>query len=352
MALANIPQSKWGSGTGRQVILKNDFAYIENALLELMELLQLPDMVWVDNTEIKVQATSDCKARVMLAGFPSPMHLALMVHGGLSDGKYRENSVDVSMDFDTPAHFWGNEKANQWYVVYATAAGVDTTFALKAMPLMRYSSQASQVITLRNNANGADIGYGFTTNELQNGKLLFLTGASRGLVRTISANNNDNGTGGTITYTGGALSLSQGDWFVVLPPGINFRYLGMILNNASGNIQKFHQRGRCWRWVVPVALASGALNGFQVVNLDLKAPLTARVVHGLAHADYGSTLKYADSYDGTNYNQVIHIAYPGAGFKSTGAAAPFSFVPLVNHTIYIENENTTNQNYLVTGWEE
>ena len=73
----------------------------------------------------------------------------------------------LSMDFDTSSHFWGNEKSNQWYVIYATAADVDTTFALKAMPLMRYSSQGSQVITLRNNANGADIGYGFTTDELQ-----------------------------------------------------------------------------------------------------------------------------------------------------------------------------------------
>ena len=349
--LSNIPQSKWGSGTGRQVILKDDFSYIEEALLELVELLRLPDLTWVDNTAVKVAATSDCKARVMLAGFPSPVHPALLVHGGLSDGKYRENSADVSMDFDTSSHFWGNEKINQWYVIYATAADVDTTFALKAMPLMRYSSQGSQVITLRNNANGADIGYGFTTDELQNSKILILTGTSKGLIRTISANNNDNATGGTVTYSGTALTMTQGDYFVVLP-NTNFRYFGMILNNNSGNIEQFYQKGRFFRWITPITLATGAINGFTITNLDVKVPITARQIHGLAHADYGNTLKFAVSYDGTNYNQLNHIAYPGAGFKSTGAAAPFSFVPLAGHTIYLDNENSASQNYLVTGWEE
>ncbi len=349
--LSNIPQRKWGSGTGRQVILKDDFAYIEDALLELMELLRLPDLMWVDNTQVKVAATADCKARVMLAGFPSPNHPLLLVHGGLTDGKYRENSADASMDFDTAANFYGSEKSNQWYVIYATAASVDTTFALKAMPLLRYASQGSQVITLRNNANGANIGYGFTTDELQNGKILILSGASKGLIRTITANNNNNTTGGTITYSGTALTMTQGDYFVVLP-NTNFRYLGLVLNNNSGNIEKFHQKGRSFRWVTPISLATGAINGFTAQALDLKAPITARQVHGLSHAAYGVTMKCAVSYDGTNYSQLLHIAYPGAGFKSTGAAAPFSFVPLADHTIYLDNENTASQNYLITGWDE
>jgi hypothetical protein len=349
--LSNIPQDKWDSGTGRQVILKTDFSYVEEAVLELVELLRLPDLAWVDNTAVKVPATSDCKARVMLAGFPSPIHPGLLVHGGLSDGKYRENSTDVSMDFDTSSHFWGNEKSDQWYVVYATAGNSDTSFALKAMPLMRFSSQLSQVITLRNNANGADIGYGFTTDELQNGKILVFTGTSKGLIRTITANNNDNTTGGTITYSGSTLTMTQGDYFVVLPY-TNFRYLGMVLNNSSGNIQQFYQKGRSFRWASPITLATGAINGWTAKALDLMAPVTARQVHGLAHADYGYTLKCAISYDGINHNQLFHIAFPGAGFKSTGAAAPFSFMPLANHTIYLDNENTTNQNCLITGWDE
>jgi hypothetical protein len=349
--LSNIPQDKWDSGTGRQVILKTDFSYVEEAVLELVELLRLPDLEWVDNTAIKVPATSDCKARVMLAGFPSPVHPGLLVHGGLSDGKYRENSTDAAMDFDTSSHFWGSEKSSQWYVIYATAGNLDTTFALKAMPLIRFSSQLSQVITLRNNANGADIGYGFTTDELQNGKILILTGTSRGLIRTVTANNNDNTTGGTVTYSGSVLTMTQGDYFVVLP-NTNFRYLGMVLNNGSGNIQQFYQKGRSFRWAAPVTLVTGAIDGFTAQTLDLKAPVTARQIHGMAHAAYGVELKYADSYDGTNYNQLIHIAYPGAGFKSTGAAAPFLFIPLTDHTIYLDNENTADQNYLVTGWEE
>ncbi len=351
MSLANLPQSKWGSGTGRQVILKNDFAYIEQAIIELAELINLPNLTWVDNTAVKVAATSDCKARVMMSGFPSPLHPALLVQGGLSDGKYRENATDVSMDFDTPAHFWGTEKSSQWYAIYAVAASIDTTFALKAMPLMRYSSQASQVITLRNNANTANIGYGFTTNELQNSKILVLTGASRGMIRTVTANNNDNSTGGTITYSGSALTMAQGDWFVVLP-NTNFRYLGMILNNSAGNIQAFEQKGRSWRWRTPITWVTGAVNGWTLKYLDLVAPVTAREVFGVAHADYGYTLKCALSHDGANWNQLIHVGYPGSGFKSTGAAMPCRFVPRPDHGIYVDNENTSGQNIVIVGWEE
>ena len=70
--------------------------------------------------------------------------------------------------------------------------------------------------------------------------LLILSGASRGLVRAITANNDDNGTGGTITYGGAALTLAQGDWVMVLP-ATNFRYLGMVFNDAAGNLAPFYQ---------------------------------------------------------------------------------------------------------------
>ena len=352
MSLAQLPQSKWWAGTGRQVILKNDFACIETAVLELAELLQVPGLAWVDNTAVQVAATPDCKARVLLAGFPSPLHPSLLVTGGLSDGKYRENSTDVVMDFDNPAHFWGTEKSNQWYAIYAVAAALDTTFALKAMPVLRFSAQVSQVITLLNNANTANIGYGFASNELQNGKILILTGASRGLLRTITANNNDNGSSGTITYTGSALTMATGDWFVVLPPGINFRYLGMIFNNSSGNIQPFGQRGRSWRWRAPLTWLTGAVNGWNLKNLDLVAPVTARVVHAAAHADYGYSLKWAFSQDGISWNQLVHAGYPGSGFKGTGAAVPCSLLPGPDHSIYVDNENTAGQNLAIIGWEE
>ncbi|MGQ9919856.1 MAG: hypothetical protein ACUVRZ_00845 [Desulfobacca sp.] len=334
------------------MILKNDFAFIETAILELAELPQVPGLSWVDNSAVQVEATPDCKARVLLAGFPSPLHAGLLVTGGLSDGKYRENAATVMMDFDNPAHSWGTEKSNQWYVIYAVAAAVDTTFSLKAMPLMRCAAQAAQVITLRNNANTANIGYGFASNELQNGKILVLTGAARGLLRTITANNNDNGTGGTITYTGSTLSLAAGDWFVVLPSGVSCRYLGMIFNNSAGNIQPFKRQGRSWRWQGPLTWLTGAVNGWTLENLDLVAPLTARVVHAVAHADYGYTLKWAFSHDGNTWNQLVHAGYPGSGFKGSGAAVPCSFVPRPDHSIYVDNENTAGQHLAIVGWEE
>jgi len=352
MGLANIPQAKWGAGTGRQVILKTDFAYIEAAILELAQLLQAPSLQWVDNATVKVAATPDCKARLLFSGFPAPGQPGLLVSGGLSDGKYRESATDVTMTFNNPAHFWGHEKSNQWYVIYAVAADSDTSFALKAMPLLRVSSQSAQVITFRNNGNSADIGYGFVSDELRDGKILVLTGSATGLIRTVTANNNDDGSAGTLTYSGSALNLAQGDWFVVLPPGVNCRYLGMIFNNAAGNIQAFQQRGSSWRWVEPLPWVSGAVNGWSLKNLDLFVPVTAKVVQGVAHADYGYTLKAAFSNDGTGWNQILHTAYPGGGFKATGAALPFSFVPGPGHGIYVDNENTPGQNLVIVGWQE
>ncbi|MBW2135917.1 MAG: hypothetical protein JRG72_11965, partial [Deltaproteobacteria bacterium] len=243
--------------------------------VEAFDLTYCPNLEWVDATQVKIPATADCPARVMLCGFPCPVHRGLFVDGGLSDGKYRANSSDVVMDFDTAAQFWGNEKADQWYCVYAIAGDADTTFTLKAMPVMRYSSQASQVITLRNNANSSNIGYGFTTNELQNAKLLVLSGTSKGRIRTITANNNDNGTDGTVTYSGSALTMTQGDWFMVLP-NTNFRYLGMILNNASSNIVRFWKEGNRVNWNVPIDICSGAIDGFTAQDLALQAVMMSR----------------------------------------------------------------------------
>lgn len=352
MSLAQIPQAKWGAGTGRQVILKNDFAFIEAAILELAQVSQVPDLTWVDQSTVQVTATPDGPARLLLNGFPQPQHRGLLLSGNLTDGKYRENALTVTMSFNTPAHFWGMEKSQQWYVIYAVAAALDTTFSLKAMPVMRFASQSSQVITFRNNANTGNIGYGFTTNELQNGKILILTGSSRGQMRTITANNNDNGTAGTLTYGGSSLTMAQGDWFVVLPPNVNFRYLGMIFNNAAGNIQPFQQVGRGWRWLSPLPWVDGPVNGWTKQALDLVVPVTAQIVQGVAHADYGYTVKAAFSQDGAAWNQLVHAPYPGGGFKDTGAALPFSFLPRPDHSIYVDNENTPGQHLAIVGWSE
>ena len=72
MSLIHLPQTKWGSGTGRQVILKGDFAEIEQAVLEAFELTRGPGLEFVDSATVRVNATADCKARVMMCGLSFP----------------------------------------------------------------------------------------------------------------------------------------------------------------------------------------------------------------------------------------------------------------------------------------
>jgi hypothetical protein len=242
MGLENLPKTKW-LASGEQAILKIDFIDIEDAIVSLADRFSIaPAVVWNDNTSIRVPASAELPIHLTMSGLPNPANPGFFIDAGLSDGKYRVNTSNVDVDFDTSTTFWGTEKASQWYGNYAIAGNSDTAFTLKAMPWMRVSSQATKTITLRNNPNTANIGYGFSTDELVGGVLYFLTGASKGLMRTITANNDDNTTGGTITYTGDALTVAQGDWFFVLP-ATNFRWIGDFYNNASSNIIKFYQTG-------------------------------------------------------------------------------------------------------------
>ena len=351
MSLIHLPQSKWGSGTGRQVILKSDFEKIEQALLEGFELTGGPSLEYVDSATLQVNATGDCKARVLLCGFPSPLHRGQWVDGGLTDGRYRENAQAEALDFAVSGSLWGTEKPSQWYCVYALAGSGDSIFTLKAMPVMRVASQASQVIGLRNNANSAGIGYGFTTDELAGGQILGLSGASRGLARNITANNNDNSTGGTITYGGSALTLAQGDWFIVLPVA-NFSYLGMVVNDEDSNLAPFYQEGGCTIYRTPVQLCAGAVGGYTLMDLGLVAPPTARWLSGYALATGGSDLKLAISYDGTNPALLLHGAPPGTAFQGVRGAIPFSCRVLEGNQLYLNNENTANQTVKITGWRE
>ncbi len=351
MALINLPQAKWGSGTGRQVILKGDFDRIEQAVLESFEIGQAPCLEYLDSAKVWANAGPDCKARVMLCGFPSPLHGGQWVDGGLADGRYRENSTPVTLDFAVSGSLWGTEKSHQWYCVYALAGANDTTFFLKGMPVMRVSSQATQVISLRNHGNTANIGYGFTANELVEAQILVLSGASRGMVRLITANNDDNGTGGTITYGGSALTLAQGDWFVVLP-NTNFRYLGMVLNDAASNLAPFSQEGGRFTYRSPREAVSGAINGYTLIDLGLMAPPTARFFEGYAAALAGYDLKLAISYDGSNPALIMHGTPPTVEFQGVRGAVPFSCRILDGNCFYVNNENTANQKVKVTGWRE
>lgn len=243
MGIENLPKAKW-STAGRQVILKADFIDIEDAILS-----QgggggsiPPALAWIDATSVKIAAVADSPANILMSGFPNILHPGSFI-AGTSDRKYRTNTSDTVMDFDVPASLWGTEKVSQWHIIYGIAADEDAAFTLKAMPFMRVKSQATQTISLGNLTTPATgIGYGFTTDELIDASIYMISGASNGLLRTISANNNNNATGGTVTYTGDALTVAEGDWFVVLP-NTNFRFLGSIFNNSSGDIQSFYRFG-------------------------------------------------------------------------------------------------------------
>jgi hypothetical protein len=351
MALIHLPQAKWAGGTGRQVILKSDFDKIEQAVVESFGLAHPPSLEYVSASQVRVNATPDCLARVMLNGFPSPLHRGVLVDGGLCDGRYRENAAPATLDLAGAGSLWGTEKAGQWYCGLAVAGSADTTFALKGMPLLRVSSQADQVITLRNNANTANIGYGLTAGELAGGKILVLTGTSRGLMRAITANNSDNGSAGTITYGGGPLSLAQGDWFAALPP-TNFRSLGMILNDGGGDLAPFFQEGRAVCYQTPRDLAQGAINGFTAHDLALSAPPTARRLWGFAAATGGTDVKLAVSFDGVNPALVLHAPPPAAALHGVRGALAFDCGTAPGHRLYLDNNNTANQVVRLTGWEE
>lgn len=351
MALIHLPQAKWGSGTGRQVILKSDFDKIEQAVLESFEVFQAPPLEFVDAAKVRVNAAPACPARVLMCGFPSPLHPRQWVDAGLADGRYRENGAAVTLDFVVSGSLWGTEKTNQWYGVYALAGANDTTFSLKAMPAMRVSSQEAQIISLRNNANSGNIGYGFTANELVDAQILTLSGASRGQARPVTGNNSDNETAGTITYGGSALTLAQGDWFMVLPKS-NFRYLGMVFNDAGGDLAAFYQEGGVTTYRVPRELAAGAINGYTLTDLALVTPPTARRLQGYAAARYGYDLKLAISYDGSNPAMLLHCAPPTFEFQGMRGAMPFECRILEGNKLYLNNDNTDNQVVKAAGWSE
>ena len=230
-----LPNPKW-SAAGKQLILKSDFINIESAITGQVESRLNPFYAWVDAATLTVVASVDSPASMKLDGFPNVLNPNTQISGGITDRVERSNIADVSM-FIAAGGLYGNEKASQLYALFAKAADVDTTFTIKAMPFMAVKSQAGQVISLGTLVTPATgIGYGFATDLLVGSMVYVLSGASRGSLRTITANNNDGSTGGTVTYSGTALTLAQGDIFIVFPPGVNFRYIGCFFNNSSSNI--------------------------------------------------------------------------------------------------------------------
>lgn len=318
--LIDLPQTKWGSGTGRQVVLKGDFAKLEASILQALGLLAPPELVYIDGTSVKVPATADCIAATTMLGIPNPFQAGTYIGAGLTDGRYRENTADVVCDFDLAADRWGTEKVSQYYAFYAIAGNADTTFTLKAMPIMRVKSQAGQVISLGTNITpGTGIGYGFTTDSLVGYKILFMSGASKGLVRTISANNNDDGTGGTITYSGDSLSMAAGDWFIILP-NTNFRWLLNIFNNPSSNLTKIAQYGD--RVDILDEFSSGVSGGVNEI-IQLGCPMAVKV--GVEAVGTGVIGHWAGSalhagwvqLDAQDQNNYFEVAYENCKLYAT-----------------------------------
>ncbi len=271
MSLSDLPQSKWLGAVNKEILI-SDLAKIEAAIIEAFALGPPPPLVYVDANTVKVQANANAPIKLMLNGYPNILNPGLFLSGGLADGKYRSVTTDASLDITVAGKRWGSQKSSQWYQVYAIAAAADTAFTLKAMPLLRFSSQAGQVITLRNNTNSADIGYGFTTDEFVGGMIYILSGTSKGLMRAITANNNNDTTGGTITYGGTALTMTQGDWFTVFPVAAavkNFRWVGNFLIAAINVVQMFYQQGDWVTWLPGAVALTDVSNGVhESINID------------------------------------------------------------------------------------
>ena len=64
-------------------------------------------------------------------------------------------------------------------------------------------------------------------------------------------------------------------------PATNFRYLGMVFNDAGGNLVPFYQEGGRTTYRSPRQLCSGAINGYTLMDLGLVAPPTAYGLDGL-----------------------------------------------------------------------
>lgn len=317
---SGIPATYIGSGT----VSDAEFGYVDGATsniqvqidginssiagfsnLAYFQPTAIPNIVWTSTTVVQVNAAAESPSYVLMCGFPDVVNYGQMITTTYNDSLYYYADSAVTCTF--PNNIWGDtgvarEKAYQWYALYAVPSG--TAFDIKAMPIMRYSSQASQVITLRNNYNNGDIGYGLTTDELVDGSIYVLSGSSKGLIRTITANNDNNAAGGTITYSGAALTMTQGDWLIVLPPE-NFRFLGTVYNNSGSDIFHFVKLGSSVQWVGTVS-ATATGSGTVSEYLHFCCPL-ATSIFGYAYLNGGTYA--ALGHPSTTYgNGTITIA--------------------------------------------
>ena len=114
-------EDKYLGSPDPEIILNDEMGAIPRAILETFEILRSPCLVYVDATMVRVEALADSPARVMMCGIPNILNPGTFITGGLTDGRYRTNVVNVNMDFDNAGDKWGNEKASQWYALFAIA---------------------------------------------------------------------------------------------------------------------------------------------------------------------------------------------------------------------------------------
>ena len=312
-----LPWQKW-LNTGKQVILKADFLALWSAVSTQGLVRMQPPLVWVNSSTVRIEATPDCVAAMQLTGMPNILDPAVQVSGGLSDGVVRTVTTPVTMDLASGGLYGTTqtEHYSQWYGVYALAGNSDTTFTLRAIPFMRVQGQTGQAIKCGTNVTPASqLNYGFTDAELVGAKIYFITGAYKGLIRSITANVVDTAT--KITYGGSALTVAAGDWFMILP-ATNFRLVGAIYNDSSSNIQQFTQDGNQVNWMVPFTIAgpTAAPNTEDVTC----APPTA-VSLGV-RGQYSVTIGHPD---GTNYIELGAPAYELTYSEITEGSPPYNW---------------------------
>lgn len=257
---SGIPASSIGSGTvsdaefgflnGLTSVITGQISLLSDEIAGLggtkyFQPKSMPRLFFVGSATAGLRAWGSAPARVVMNGFPDIENPDLWLHGGLSNDKFYQVTSDV--EFKLPDNLWGaTEHSNQWYAVLATCVTATAelgAYILKGMPYLRVKADASQVISTGTNVDASTArDYSFTINEFIGGKIYVLASGksvagvrSRGQLRSITANNAAAGAS-TITYTGADLQLDQGDWVIILPPSLNFRWLGDVYNNASTNI--------------------------------------------------------------------------------------------------------------------
>lgn len=233
-------------------------------------------------------------------------------------------------------------KANTAYAVWATAADVAaaspptiTPFAMVLTPFIRVYGDAASTITASQHASKtAQQLYGFTSNIYANSILLVLTGALAGSIKTVSGNAESDGS--QISYSGGALGLTQGDFISVSPAGaVNYRYLGSVITDASGNILSFVKKGEYFQ--LDAALQIGAVTGAAFAAKDISG-YCSPLAKGASGYITGSSNSYFAmlSWDGTNI---------AAAKKPVNTSAQKEIIPITGFfktalSVYLKNTQT------------